>query len=73
LATAIRGLSGARETVAAWGILGLLAVYFLGRRLAGTTAAFAAAALLSLHVIEVWFARYPNAERIQTTTRSSRL
>ncbi len=63
----IRGLSGARETVAAWGILGLLAVYFLGRRLAGTPAAFAAAALLSLHVIEVWFARYPNAEMVMQT------
>jgi hypothetical protein len=63
----IRGLSGARETVAAWGILGLLAVYFLGRRLAGTPAAFAAATLLSLHVIEVWFARYPNAEMVMQT------
>jgi hypothetical protein len=63
----IHGLSGARETVGAWAILGLLAVYFLGRRLAGTAAAFAAAALLALHVIEVWFARYPNAELVMQT------
>ena len=31
-------------------------------RFVGRPAAFAAAVLLSLHVIQVWFARYPNAE-----------
>lgn len=56
------GLTGARRTTGVWAILGLLAVYFAGQRLAGRAAAFAAAALLALHVIEVWFARYPNAE-----------
>ena len=44
------------------GVLGVLAVYFAGARLAGRTAAAAAAALLTLHVIQVWFSRYPNAE-----------
>ncbi len=63
----IRGLSGAREAVSVWAVLGLLAVYFLARRAVGTPAAFAAAALLSLHVIEVWFARYPNAEMVMQT------
>lgn len=58
----IDGLTGARRTVGVWAILGLLAVYFTGARLAGRTAAAAAAALLALHVIEVWFSRYPNAE-----------
>ena len=56
------GLTGARRTVGVWAILGVLAVYFAGHRLFGRTAAFTAAALLSLHVIQVWFARYPNAE-----------
>ena len=58
----VDGLTGARWTVTAWGVVGLLAVYFLGARLFGRTAAAAAAVLLALHVIEVWFARYPNAE-----------
>jgi hypothetical protein len=56
------GLSGARMTVGVWAALGVLAVYFAGARLVGRMAAFAAAVLLSLHVITVWFARYPNAE-----------
>jgi hypothetical protein len=56
------GLSGARRTVGVWAILGVLAVYFAGSRLVGRAAAWAAAALLALHVVEVWFARYPNAE-----------
>lgn len=59
---ALDGLTGARRTTGVWAILGLLAVYFAGARLIGRTAAAAAAALLGLHVIEVWFARYPNAE-----------
>jgi hypothetical protein len=58
----IDGLTGARRTVGVWAILGLLAVYFAGARLVGRTAAAAAAALLALHVIQVWFSRYPNAE-----------
>jgi dolichyl-phosphate-mannose-protein mannosyltransferase len=56
------GLSGARMTVGVWAALGVLAVYFAAARLVGRAAAFGAAVLLSLHVITVWFARYPNAE-----------
>jgi hypothetical protein len=56
------GLTGARRAVGVWATLGLLAVYFVGARLVGRTAAWAAAALLTLHVIQVWFGRYPNAE-----------
>lgn len=56
------GLTGALCVVGVWAILGLLAVYFAAARLAGRTTAAAAAALLALHVVEVWFARYPNAE-----------
>src|SRR5262245_34228694 len=58
----IDGLTGARRTVGVWAILGLLAVYFAAARLAGRAVAAAAAGLLSLHVITVWFAKYPNAE-----------
>ncbi len=56
------GLSGARMTVGVWATLGVLAVFFAATRFVGRPAAFAAALLLSLHVIQVWFARYPNAE-----------
>ena len=58
----INGLTGAREAVGVWAILGLLAVYFAAARLAGRAAGAAAAALLAFHVITVWFAKYPNAE-----------
>jgi hypothetical protein len=62
LAYGVDGLSGARRAVGVWAMLGLLAVYFAGARLLGRPAAWAAAVLLGLHVIQVWFARYPNAE-----------
>jgi hypothetical protein len=64
------GLSGARMTVGAWAALGLLAVYFAGARFVGRAAAFAAAALLALHVIQVWFAR--SSCRRSCSRRSSR-
>jgi hypothetical protein len=58
----IDGLTGARRTVGVWAILGLIAVYFGASRLAGRAAGAAAAGLLALNVITVWFAKYPNAE-----------
>lgn len=58
----LNGLSGARQTSVAWAVLGLLGVYFLAARLAGRTVAAGAVALLAIHVIEIWYARYPNAE-----------
>ena len=58
----VNGLTGARQTVGLWAILGVLAVYFAAARLAGRSAAFGAGVLLTLHVVQVWFARYPNAE-----------
>ncbi len=68
------GLTGARMTVGIWAALGVLAVYFTGARLVGRMAAFSATVLLSLHVLQVWFARYPNAEVvIQTMLFSSLL
>ncbi|MEO7272752.1 MAG: hypothetical protein ABIX28_15405 [Vicinamibacterales bacterium] len=56
------GLTGARRAVGVFALLGVLAVYFAGARLVGRPAAGAAAGLLALHAIEVWFGRYPNAE-----------
>ncbi len=58
----IDGLSGVRRTTPLLALLGVLAVYFAGRQVFGQTAAAAGAALLALNVIQVWFARYPNAE-----------
>jgi 4-amino-4-deoxy-L-arabinose transferase-like glycosyltransferase len=58
----IDGLTGARRVTGAWALLGVLAVYFASARLFGRRAAALGAALLTLHVIQVWFARYPNAE-----------
>lgn len=60
----VAGLTGARETICIWALLGVLSVYFLAARLVGRAAAAAAAALLTLNVVEVWFARYPNAEMV---------
>ncbi len=63
----LAGLSGARSAVGVWTILGVLAVYFAAARLVGRAAAAATALLLVLHVIEVWFGRYPNAEVVMQT------
>jgi hypothetical protein len=60
----LAGLSGAREAVAWWAVLGVLAVYFAGSRWIGRGPAFAAAVLLLLHVIQIWFARYPNSDMV---------
>ena len=62
IAYGIDGLTGARRTTGVWAILGLLAVYLAGARLVGRVAAFGGAALLAVNVVQVWFARYPNAE-----------
>jgi dolichyl-phosphate-mannose-protein mannosyltransferase len=58
----IDGLTGARRAGAVWATLGIIAVYLAGARWLGRTAAAAAAALLALNVIEVWYGRIPNAE-----------
>jgi hypothetical protein len=58
----IDGLTGARRTVGCWAILGLLSVYFAGARLGGRAVGAGAALLLSVHVLQVWYSRYPSAE-----------
>jgi len=67
LGYAIGGMRGATTTVVVWAVLGLLAVYFFGVRLAGRAPAFFACALLAVNVIEAWYARYPNAEVVMQT------
>ena len=56
------GLTGARRALGVWAILGVVAVYLAGVRWLNRMGAAAAAALLALNVIEVWYGRYPNAE-----------
>jgi hypothetical protein len=56
------GLTGARHAIGVWAILGLLAVYYAGAELFGRAVAGAATLLLSINVVVVWFARYPNSE-----------
>ena len=58
------GLTGARYVQGLWALLGVLAVYFAGAALLGRQAAFAGAALLSVNVAQVWFARFFNAEMV---------
>jgi hypothetical protein len=60
----LNGLTGARDAVGVWALLGLVAVYLVGARLIGTVAAAAACVLLAVNVIQVWFARYPNSETV---------
>ena len=60
----IYGLTGVRYVLGLWAIFGVLAIYFVGAKLLGRPAAFAGTGLLILHVAQVWYARYPNAEII---------
>jgi hypothetical protein len=62
LAYDLGGIRGALGAVGFWAVLGVVAVYLLGARLIGRTAAFAAAVLLTLNLAEVFFGGYPNTE-----------
>ncbi len=64
IAYGLNGLSGARQAVGVWAILGLVAVYLTGARLFGRTAAAAGTVLLAINVVTVWFAKYPNTELV---------
>lgn len=58
----VAGLTGARYTSTACAVMGVLALYFLGARLAGHPAAAGAAGMLAIHLVQVWHARIPNSE-----------
>jgi hypothetical protein len=62
IAYGLDGVTGTRRVVAWWAILGALAVYFAAARLIAPLPAAAAAALLTVHVVQTWYARYPNSE-----------
>lgn len=58
----LNGLSGGRQAIGVWAMLGVLAVFVTGARLYGVAAAAAGSLLLATNVVVVWFARYPNSE-----------
>ena len=58
----INGLTGGREAVAFWALLGVISVYFMATRWTGRSRGGRCCDLLTLHVTQVWFARYPNSE-----------
>ncbi len=62
IAYGLDGVSGTRSVIAWWAMLGIAAVYFAAARLIGPLPAAAAAGLLCVHVIQTWYARYPNSE-----------
>lgn len=59
---ATMGVKGALATPPVFGVLGTLAAFFAFRRLFGEAVGLLAALLLSLNVVQVWFARYPVSE-----------
>ncbi len=62
IAYGLDGVTGTRRVIAWWAILGVLAVYFAAGDSIGPLPAAAAAGLLCVHVIQTWYARYPNSE-----------
>ena len=67
------GLLGAREAGVFAAVAGVLALYFLAARLGGRLAGAAAASLMAINVIEVWYARYPNSEMLTQALRVAAL
>ena len=62
IAYGLDGVTGTRRVIAWWAILGVLGVYYAAKRLIGPIPAAAAAGLLTVHVLQTWYARYPNSE-----------
>jgi hypothetical protein len=60
----IHGVTGARAVTCFAAMLGVLSLYFAGRRTIGLAGAAVAASLLAINVVQIWFARYPNAEMV---------
>ncbi|MDP2728639.1 MAG: glycosyltransferase family 39 protein, partial [Dehalococcoidia bacterium] len=56
------GIQAALFVSPIFGLMGVWALFLLGRRLAGTRVALLAAALLALNPAQIWFARYPISE-----------
>ena len=60
----LHGLTGGRAVTCVAAMLGVLSVYFAGRRTVGLAGAAVAASFLAMNVVQIWFARYPNAEMV---------
>jgi hypothetical protein len=58
------GVKGALATPPIFGILGTLGVLFALRRIFGAASALLGTLLLSLNVVQVWFARFPVSEPV---------
>src|SRR6185503_14244933 len=56
------GVRGALAAPVVFGILGTLAAFFALRRIFSPAAALLGTVLLSLNVLQAWFARYPVSE-----------
>ena len=64
VAYSLGGLHAALLMTPLWGVLGVWAVYMVGRRLLSTGAAWLPALLVLLTPLQLYFARYPTAEPI---------
>ena len=58
----VGGIEGALRTTTVLAIAALVALFFLGRRLAGVAVGTTAAALMLVSPAQVWFSRYATAE-----------
>ena len=58
----ISGIKGALLTLPVFGALSVLFIFLVGRRLFGSVAGLAAAALLSINLAHLWFSRTPGSE-----------
>jgi dolichyl-phosphate-mannose-protein mannosyltransferase len=60
--TVLFGIKGSLYVNAAFGILSLIAVYLLSKRLFDPAVGILAALILSINIAQVWLARYPTTE-----------
>ena len=60
--TLLFGIKGSLYVNAAFGILGLVAVYLLSKRLFNSTVGILATLILSINIAQVWLARFPTTE-----------
>lgn len=64
IAYSLAGVGGALLMTPLWSVLGVWAIYMVGRRLLGREAAWLPALLVTVTPLQLYFARYPTAEPI---------
>lgn len=62
IGTSLAGLRGGLYVTPIWGVLDVLAVYFLAKQLFNRHTATLGAILFAVNPLQVWFARYPTTE-----------